>query len=77
MAAINQTALDKVARIAKRSSSLQVAALGKLPVLDSVAFARFPEMVKAIETHNQALIQYDTRLKNLLAEALLAAREVA
>jgi hypothetical protein len=69
------TAAD-VARIARRSESLKSLSLGEAPLIDVTPFARFPEMQRAVVAFNERQkLSYD-RLKNLLAEALLAARDV-
>ncbi len=69
------TASD-VVRIARRSEALKSLSLGTPPILDANPFARFPEMQKAVVEFNDRVRLYDTRLKNLLAEALLAGRDV-
>ncbi len=69
------TASD-VVRLARRSEALKSLSLGPAPQLDATAFSRFPEQVKAVNDLNEQLrLSYD-RLKNLLAEALLAGRDV-
>jgi|KBSSwiStaDraftv2_1062776.scaffolds.fasta_scaffold1878457_1 hypothetical protein len=69
------TAAD-VVRIARRSEALKSLSLGDAPLIDVTPFARFPEMQKAVLDFNERQkLSYD-RLKNLLAEALLAARDV-
>jgi len=65
-----------VARIARRSESLKSLSLGEAPVIDVTPFARFPEMRQAVLDFNERQKLSYTRLKNLLAEALLAARDV-
>ena len=65
-----------VVRIARRSEALKSLSLGEAPIIDVTPFARFPEMYKAVTDFNdRQKLSYD-RLKNLLAEALLAARDV-
>ena len=69
------TAAD-VVRIARRSEALKSLSLGDAPLIDVTPFARFPEMQKAVlDLNERQKLSYD-RLKNLLAEALLAARDV-
>ncbi len=63
-----------IARITRRSEALKSLQLGQAPQLDASKFARFPEMQRAVEAFNEASRLRDERLKNLLAEALLAAR---
>lgn len=65
-----------IARITRRSEALKSLSLGPPPQIDASKFARFPEMQLAVETFNEASRLRDERLKNLLAEALLAARSV-
>lgn len=65
---------DDIKRITRRSEALKSLSLGEAPQLDATAFLRFPEMVQAVTIFNdQNRVSY-ARLKNLLAEALLAAR---
>lgn len=68
--------LEDIARIARRSEALKSLSLGESPQLDPTPFARFPEMEKAVVEFNEKQRLGYTRLKNLLAEALLAARDV-
>jgi len=65
-----------ILRITRRSESLKSLSLGEAPQLDPAPFSRFPEMAAEIRKFNeQQKLSYD-RLKNLLAEALLAARSI-
>ncbi len=69
------TAAD-IVRLSRRSEALKSLQLGEAPLLDATPFARFPEMQKAVDDFNeQQKLSYD-RLKNLLADALLAARSI-
>lgn len=67
---------EDIKRITRRSEALKSLSLGPAPQLDAQAFARFPEQVKAVNDLNEQLKLGWDRLKNLLAEALLAARDV-
>jgi hypothetical protein len=69
------TAAD-IARISRRSEALKSLSLGPAPQIDASKFSRFPEMQLAVEAFNEASRLRDERLKNLLSEALLAARDV-
>jgi len=65
-----------IIRLTRRSEALKSLSLGDAPLLDVTPFARFPEMQRAVADFNERQkLSYD-RLKNLLAEALLAARSV-
>ncbi len=65
-----------IVRLTRRSEALKSLQLGPAPQLDANAFARFPEMLSAVADFNeQQKLSYD-RLKNLLADALLAARSI-
>jgi len=65
-----------VARIARRSESLKSLSLGEAPLIDVTPFARFPEMQRAVVAFNERQkLSYD-RIKNLLSEALLSARDL-
>ena len=69
------TASD-VVRLTRRSEALKSLSLGEPPIIDVTPFARFPEMQKAVLDFNERQkLSYD-RLKNLLAEALLAGRDI-
>lgn len=65
---------DDIKRITRRSESLKSLSLGDAPLLDPTPFARFPEMQKAVIEFNARQNLSYTRLKNLLAEALLGAK---
>ena len=64
-----------VARIARRSEALKSLSLGEPPLIDASVF-RFMEEKRAIIEFNEQQKLRDARLKNLLSEALLAARDV-
>ncbi len=65
-----------IVRIARRSEALKSLSLGPAPQLDAAAFSRFPEQVKAIvEFNDRNKLAWD-RLKNMAAEALMAARDL-
>lgn len=67
---------EDIARITRRSEALKSLSLGEAPLIDVTPFARFPEMQTAVAAFNERQkLSYD-RLKNLLAEALLAGRDV-
>lgn len=68
------TAAD-IARIVRRSESLKSLSLGDPPLLNDAPFSRFPEMAAEIRHFNEQQKLAYTRLKNLLAEALLGARQ--
>ncbi len=65
-----------IVRLSRRSEALKSLSLGEAPLIDPAPFIRFPEMQRAVIAFNdRQKLSYD-RLKNLLAEALLAARDV-
>lgn len=65
-----------ITRIARRSEALKSLSLGDAPFIDPVPFARFPEIQAAItEFNDRNKIAWD-RLKNMAAEAFLAARDL-
>lgn len=69
-------AASDVVRLARRSEALKSLSLGEAPFIDPAAFVRFPEQVKAItEFNDRNKLAWD-RLKNMAAEALLAARDL-
>lgn len=62
---------EDIKRLTRRSEALKSLSLGDAPQLDSAPFARFPEMQMAVmQLNNNNNVSY-TRLKNLLAEALI------
>ncbi len=65
-----------IVRIARRSEALKSLSLGEAPVLDPTAFSRFPEMQKAIVEFNERNKLAWERLKNMAAEAFMAARDL-
>lgn len=67
---------DDIKRLTRRSEALKSLSLGDPPLLDVTPFARFPEMQRAVSEFNDRQKVAYGRLKNLLAEALLAARDV-
>ncbi len=69
------TATD-IVRLTRRSEALKSLSLGEAPQLDSRPFYRFPEMQSAVTEFNERQKASYERLKNLLAEALLAGRDV-
>lgn len=69
------TAAD-IVRLSRRSEALKSLQLGPAPQLDSIAFSRFPEQVKAVDDFNEQLNLAWDRLKNMAADALLAARSI-
>ena len=69
------TAAD-VARIARRSEALKSLSLGEAPTIDVTPFARFTEMQKAVIDFNERNKLAWDRLKNMAAEAFLAARDL-
>lgn len=68
--------INDIARITRRSEALKSLSLGDAPQIEPSAFSRFPEMVRAVDDFNDKQKQAYTRLKNLLAEALLSARDI-
>lgn len=67
---------DDIKRLTRRSEALKSLQLGECPVIDPGPFDRFPEMSGAIRTYNEQMRMRDLRLKNLLSEALLSARDL-
>ena len=65
-----------IVRIARRSEALKSLSLGEAPLIDPTAFSRFPEQVKAITEFNERNKLAWDRLKNMAAEALMAARDL-
>ena len=65
-----------IARITRRSEALKSLSLGEAPQLDAAAFARFPEQVRAINDFNERNKSAWDRIKNMAAEAFLAARDL-
>jgi hypothetical protein len=73
---VNMATASDVARLARRSESLKALSLGLPPLLNDAPFARFPEMAAEIRRFNEETKRRDERLKNLLADALLASRSI-
>ena len=69
-------AVTDIARLTRRSEALKSLSLGDAPQLDPEPFSRFPEMAAEIKRFNEQQKRSYDRLKNLLAEALLAARSI-
>jgi len=65
-----------IVRIARRSEALKSLSLGPAPQLDAAAFSRFPEQVKAVNDLNEQWRLAWDRLKNMAAEAFMAARDL-
>ena len=66
----------EILRITRRSESLKSLTLGEAPQLEPAAFARFPEMAASVRAFNEQNKRSYDRLKNLLAEALMSARDL-
>lgn len=67
---------DEIKRITRRSEALKSLSLGDAPQLDQAAFHRFPEEQAAVVRFNSDQKKAWDRIKNMMAEALLAARDV-
>lgn len=63
-----------IARITRRSEALKSLSLGEPVLLDPTPFERFAAMAEAVRKFNEQQKLRDQRLKNLLAESLIAAR---